>query len=291
MEQQLGEAVKEVGGDGDVLVEALSYLHEFEDHTFLIKISGSVLEDEETIESLARDLVLLNENGIRTVVVHGAGDRIDAIMEKAGYEPEFVDGLRVTDEEALELILGAHSMLNRELVWRISKISDEVSAVGLDGVSGSTFVAEKKREELGLVGEITDVNLRVISLLLDDGFMPVISSVGVNEEGDLLNINSDTAAGKLAAAMEADKMITVTDVPGVLEDPEDPDSLISRLTLDEAKELAEEKSISGGMIPKIESCAVALEGGVDRVHLIQGRRHAILWELFTEDGTGTMITR
>ncbi|MBS1263179.1 MAG: [LysW]-aminoadipate/[LysW]-glutamate kinase [Methanonatronarchaeales archaeon] len=276
-------------GDEDVLADALSYIHEFQGETFVIKITGSVLEDDETIETLVEDLSLLHENGIRIIVVHGAGDRITNEMKRAGYDIKHINGLRVTPEEAVEkAVLTPLSVLNNQLVHRINRTGEDADAVGQTGVG--MYFGHKKSPELGAVGEIDEVDDDLVEAFLGDGYLPVIGAVALDSEGNLLNINSDTAAGELASKIKADKMIVVTDIKGVLVNPSDDSTLISEMNIEDCKKAVRERSVSGGMIPKLKSSIKAIERGVGSVHIIEGKEHAIIGELLTDDGTGTMIS-
>jgi acetylglutamate kinase len=285
--------------DIDVLVEALPYIIRFHGKKILIKYGGHAMVDDEAKSLTARDTVLLKYLGIKPIIVHGGGPEISRSMDKLGKEPKFIKGLRVTDEETMEII-------EMVLVGKISTaivselIKHDGRAISLSGKDSSLIFAHKKEAskideeivDLGLVGEVDCVNPELIDMFLDNNYIPVISPVGIAEDGTSLNLNADTAAGEVASAVDAEKLIILTDVPGVLRDPEDPSTLIPTIKVDEIPGLIEEGIISGGMIPKIETCVKAIENGVKSCHIIDGRkRHAMLLEIFTTDGIGTMILK
>jgi acetylglutamate kinase len=269
----------------------------------VIKLGGSIMESEELLDSMLKDLVLLNYVGIKTVVVHGGGRDITEEMRKLGKEPKFIHGLRVTDEETMEIL---HEQLagkiNKQIVLGIAKHGGR--AVGISGMDGNFIRAKKMvykhttrtgREvevDLGLVGEVEMINPSIIEYLVNSNYVPVIAPVGVDAKGRSLNLNADIVAAELAVAMHANKLILLTDVAGVLKDPKDEKTLIPRLTVDEAEKLIQNGTIKKGMIPKIEACIKAIRMGVERAHIINGNvKHAILLELLTESGIGTMIER
>ena len=275
-----------------VLLEALPYIQRFHGEIMVIKIGGALIEDEELKDSIFRDLVLLDYVGMKPVLVHGGGSEISREMEKEGKESEFIEGLRVTDKETMEILhksLGGK--INKEIVLGLEKHGG--LSLGISGIDGNLVLAHKLESEggeLGFVGEIDRINPEVVEYLLDKDYIPVIAPIGADESGNSLNLNADTVAAELAAALNAAKLIVLTDVPGVLEDPEDEDSLISMLTASEAKRLIEEETIRGGMIPKMQACLRGIEKGVNRAHIINGKTsHALLLELLTESGIGTMM--
>ncbi|MFB6215470.1 MAG: acetylglutamate kinase [Candidatus Aenigmatarchaeota archaeon] len=278
---------------GDTLEDVVEYLSRFSGATFVIKISGDLVFDIEVLESMLEDMILLNENAkINIVIVHGARKSIDNLMDKYEQEPTFRNGLRITDEETIPLVVSAYQQANHEIVWRANSKARGNRAIGLSGITGNLFHAERKGEELGRVGEIVDVNEGIVKTLLDNDYIPVVYPLGVNENGDQLNLNSDEGAGKLASALSADKYIVLTNVKGILRDVEDEESLISELGYEEAVEMIEDQDIIGGhMEPKVDACLEALEGGVDRAHIIKAERHTLLEEVLTSEGIGTMITR
>ena len=288
--------------DVNILVEALPYIKKFHDKKILIKYGGHAMIDDEAMASTARDTVLLKYVGMEPIVVHGGGPEISRSMDKLGKEPKFIKGLRVIDEETMEII-------KMVLVGKIStNIVSQIcyhdgKGIGVSGKDSRLILASKKpahkvtdesgnEEEidLGLVGEINCVNKDLLEMFVKNDYIPVISPVGIAEDGASLNLNADTAAGEIASAVDAEKLIILTDVPGVLRDPKDPNSLIQKIRIDEVPQLIEEGIITGGMIPKIETCVKAIENGVESCHIIDGRKkHSLLLEIFTKNGIGTMI--
>ena len=284
-----------------VLLEALPYIQRFHGKTMVIKLGGSVMEKKRQLESVLGDVVLLNFVGMKTVLVHGGGPEITREMRKLGKEPEFVAGLRVTDKETMEL-LHKHLVgkISTDIVLGITKHGGR--AVGVSGMDGNFIMAKKLTRvpvegkevevDLGLVGEIERINPTVINYLVGTGYVPVIAPVGVDEEGRSLNLNADTVAAELAGVVHAKKIILLTNVPGVLRNPKDESTLISGLTVEDARRLIQEGVITNGMIPKVEACIKAVESGVEHAHILKGSEpHALLLELLTESGIGTMIER
>ncbi|MDI6884303.1 MAG: acetylglutamate kinase [Hadesarchaea archaeon] len=286
-----------------VMLEALPYIQEFHGKTILIKLGGGVMEKEKLLDSLLRDIVFLNNVGMKIVIVHGGGPEVSEEMRKLGKKPKFVEGLRVTDEETMEIL---HEQLagklNKEIVLGINKHGGR--AVGISGMDGNFIRAHKLlyktttskgREvevDLGFVGEVEQINPTVINYLVGTGYIPVIAPIGIDGEGHSLNINADIVAAELAAAMHAKKLILLTNVAGVMRDPNDEKTLISVLTVDEAQKLIQEGVVKKGMIPKIEACLKAMQGGVERCHILNGTTpHVILLEILTKGGVGTMIER
>jgi acetylglutamate kinase len=272
-----------------VLVEALPYIRRFFDKTIVIKYGGSAQSDPELRASFAVDVVLLKYIGLRPVIVHGGGPQIGATLARLGRSSTFVDGLRVTDDETMEvveMVLGGK--LNREIVALVQQAGGR--AMGLTGSDGGMLRVERLREpDLGRVGRVVHVDPAAICAATDAGFVPVIAPIGVDAQGITHNVNADDAAGAIAAALSAEKLILLTDVEGVLDGA---GRLIHRLGVEEARKQIAEGTIRGGMIPKIECCIAALEGGVASTHVIDGRmRHAILLEIFTDVGVGTLIRR
>lgn len=276
-----------------ILLEALPYIQRFYGKTLVVKLGGALIEEEEIKDSILQDLVLLNYVGMNPVVVHGGGSEISKEMEKEGKKPEFVEGLRVTDEETMEILhksLGGK--INKDIVLGLEKHGG--LAMGVSGIDGNLVEAEKieSEEDLGFVGEVKTINPEIIEYLLKEDYIPVIAPMGADKEGNSLNLNADAVAAELAASLNSEKMILLTDVSGVLENPEDEDSLISELSLEEAQSLIEEGNITEGMIPKVEACIESVKSGVSRTHIIGGKSpHALLLELLTESGIGTMIER
>ena len=283
--------------DIDVLIEALPYIKKFHDKKILIKYGGHAMVDEEAKSSTARDTVLLKYVGMKPLIVHGGGPEISKSMDKLGKESKFIKGLRVTDEETMEIIeMVLVGKISTEIVSEL--IKHDGKAISLSGKDSSLIFAHKKGAskideeivDLGLVGEVDCVNTDLLNMFLENDYIPVISPVGIAEDGTSLNLNADTAAGEVASAVDAEKLIILTDVPGVLRDPSDPTSLIQKIRVDEIPSLIEEGIISGGMIPKIEICVNAINNGVKSCHIIDGRKkHSLLLEIFTTNGIGTMI--
>ncbi|NSW58159.1 MAG: acetylglutamate kinase [Armatimonadetes bacterium] len=276
----------------NTLIEALPYIRKWSGKTVVIKYGGHAMTDDALKRSVAEDIVLLHYVGINVVVVHGGGPMITSMMDRLGCEAKFVCGLRVTDAETMDVAqMVLVGLINQELVSLINTCGGK--AVGLSGKDANLLRAEKlihPEGDLGFVGRVVAIDQSVINSLTRDGHVVVVSSVGVGAEGESYNINADTVAGELAGALQAEKLITLSDVKGILRDVNDESSLISRLELDEARDLMKSDIISKGMIPKVESCILALERGVKRAHMIDGRiPHSILMELFTDQGIGTMI--
>lgn len=281
-----------------VLVEALPYIREFYGSTMVIKLGGHALVDEATMEDVIKDVVLLRFVGINPVVVHGGGPEITRLMERLGKKPKFVAGLRVTDDETMEIVrMVLVGSVNERIVSLISKHGGK--GIGLSGNDGRLIVAEKLRRvkmggveeevDLGWVGEIKAINPEIISIVTSHGYIPVVSPIAVDEQGNSLNVNADTVAGELAASLKAKKLIILTDVPGLLRDPKDPSTLISEISKDEAQELIRNGVVESGMLPKVEACIRAASAGVV-CHIIDGRKpHSLLLELFTDAGVGTML--
>jgi acetylglutamate kinase len=273
----------------ETLLEALPYIREFHGRTIVIKYGGAAMRDEELREAFARDVVLLKYVGMNPVIVHGGGPEITYYMEKMGMEVKFVEGLRVSDAETVEVakmvLLGK---INSDILTRLNRHGQP--AVGLGGEDGSLFEIRPvgKSADVGFVGEIEKVNVDVIDHIAED-YIPVIASVGTDRDGASYNVNADEAAGKVAAAMPAHKAIFLTDVDGWLSDSDDPDSRISQATADEVRAALD--GVEGGMRPKLTACVDAIAGGVEATHIVDGRRpHSLLLELFTDAGIGTKIT-
>jgi acetylglutamate kinase len=278
-----------VTGSVETLLEALPYIREFHGRTIVIKYGGAAMQEEELREAFARDVVLLKYVGMNPVIVHGGGPEITRYMEKMGMEVKFVEGLRVSDEETVELakmvLLGK---INSDILVRLNRHGQ--AAVGLGGEDGSLFEVAPvpQSADVGFVGQIERVNVDVINHIAAD-YVPVIASVATDRDGASYNVNADEAAGKVAAAMRAHKAIFLTDVDGWLRDPDDPDSRISTATADEVRVGLE--GVQGGMRPKLAACVDAIDGGVEAAHIVDGRRpHTLLLELFTDAGIGTKIT-
>lgn len=278
----------------DVLVQALPYIKQYWGKTIVVKYGGNAMINEELKQGVMEDLVLMSLVGIRTVLVHGGGPEINSALEKIGKESKFVNGLRYTDVETMEIVQQVLAgKVNKEIVSLLGKAGGR--AIGLCGVDGGMLKAVKMTSngaDLGYVGEVTSVDPSVINHMLADGFIPVISTVATGENGDThsYNINADTAAAKIAVALKAEKFVQMTNVPGILRDVNAPDSLIHVLDRKDIPKLVEDGIISSGMIPKVDCCVEALNGGVLRTHIIDGRvSHALLLEVFSDRGVGTMI--
>ncbi len=288
--------------DVNILVEALPYIKKFHEKKILIKYGGHAMVDEDAMSSTVRDTVLLKYVGMEPLIVHGGGPEISRSMDKLGKEPKFIKGLRVTDEETMGIIeMVLVGKISTDIVSQISY--HDGKGISLSGKDSRLIFAHKKpatkvtgesgsEEEidLGLVGEIDCINTDLLEMFLKNNYIPVISPVGIANDGSSLNLNADTAAGEIASSVDSEKLIILTDVPGVLRDPNDPDSLIQRIKVDEVPDLIEQGIISGGMIPKIETCVKAINDGVKSCHIIDGRKkHSLLLEIFTKNGIGTMI--
>ena len=274
-----------------VLVEALPYIQAFADRTVVVKFGGNAMIDESLARSFAADIVLLRAIGLKPVVVHGGGPQIGRVLDQLGMTSEFRDGLRVTDAETLDV---ARMVLSGRVGADIAaaiNAHDRV-AVTLSGEDAGLIVATQRNEALGYVGDVVDVNRRILDTLLNDRFIPVISTIGADASGQAFNINADSAAIAIAESLSVEKLIYLTDVPGVLIDVDDPTSLVSRLTSSRARLLIADGVISGGMIPKVDACLAAIDAGVGSAHILDGRiPHVLLLELLTDAGVGTMITR
>jgi acetylglutamate kinase len=276
-----------------VLVQALPYIRRFAGKSVVVKLGGAAI-DAELDRALAQDVLLLRSVGVRCVLVHGGGPQVDAMMRRVGKEPEFRDGLRVTDAETLEIVrMVLVGKINRDLVATINReTADDPVAVGVSGEDGGLLTVTPRDSRLGYVGDVSYVRASVLHRLLDEGLAPVVSTIGADEGGQPYNINADEAARAIAVAMGAEKIVYLTAAPGLLADVNDPASLIPRLTAAELRERMGHESVSAGMIPKLRACADAVDGGVRSAHIIDGRvPHAILIELLTDAGIGTMVTR
>jgi len=270
----------------DVLIEALPYIQQFERKTFVIKYGGAVMEEEQLKSMVAQDVTLLRKIGIDVVVVHGGGKEITALSQKLNIETKFVNGQRYTNEETRDVVqMVLAGSINKDIVRRINIHGGR--AVGISGIDAGLITVKKyEQDDLGLVGEVIDVNTSLIKNLLRDGYLPVIAPIGVDENGTVYNVNADIAAGSIAGALEAAKLVYMTDVEGVKIN----NHLISHLTKEDAENFIRDKIINGGMIPKVESALDAIDKGVQKVHIVDGRiPHALLLEIFTEEGVGTEI--
>ena len=275
----------------EVLIEALPYITKFNGKIIVIKYGGSAMLDEELKRTVIEDIVLLKMIGFKPIIVHGGGKEISKWVAKSGMETKFLEGLRVTDEATIELVEMVLGKVNNELVRMVHSLG--VKALGVSGMDGDLLQVNKKIIEsgdIGYVGDVKKVNPQVIYDLLDDDYLPIVYPVGIGDDGKPYNINADEAAGAIATAIGAEKLAFLTDTEGVYMDVNDPDSRISQLGVMEAQKLIEEGIIAGGMIPKIMNCVDAVNGGVNRVHILDGRlQHCVLLEIFTNKGIGTMV--
>ena len=280
-------------GTARILVEALPYIRQFAGKAIVVKLGGAAIDRESDL-ALAQDVLLLRSVGVRCVLVHGGGPQVDTMLRRVGKEPEFRDGLRVTDAETLEIVrMVLVGKINRDLVATInSQSGDEPVAVGVSGEDAGLLTVTPADESLGFVGNVTGVRAELIHRLLDDGLTPVISTVGANADGQPYNVNADEAARAIAVAMKAEKIVYLTAAPGLLDDVNDETSLVERLTSAELRKRLKSSSVGKGMIPKLKACADAVDQGVAFAHIIDGRvHHSLLIELLTDHGVGTMVTR
>ena len=275
----------------EVLVQTLPYFKQWVGKVAVVKYGGNAMLNEELKPAVMEDIVLLNTIGIKVVLVHGGGPEINHMLERVGKESKFVDGLRYTDAETMEIVqMVLTGKLNKDIVGIRRHKGGKAS--GLSGVDSGVLRAKKTDKDLGFVGEVTEVNPDILTTLLDQNFIPVVSTVALGEDGDQAryNINADTAAAKIAVALKAEKFVQLTNVPGILRNIEDPTTLIKRIERTAIGSLKATGVIAGGMIPKIECCETALNGGVPRTHIIDGRvPHSLLIEMFSDRGIGTMI--
>lgn len=274
----------------EVLVNALPYIQDYTGKIVVVKYGGNAMINEKLKDSVMRDVVLLSLVGVKVVLVHGGGPEITEMLGKLGKESVFVDGLRVTDKETAEIVqMVLAGKINKSLVALIENKGGK--AIGLSGMDGRMIEAKVRDPRLGFVGEITKVNVAPIIDVIDKGYIPVVSTVGCDHEGNVYNINADTAAAKIAGELGAESLISMTDIEGILRDKNDPSTLIPVIRTDDAPELIANGTIGGGMLPKVECCINALRWGVNRVFIIDGRiPHAILIEMLTNEGIGTMFT-
>ena len=273
----------------EILVNALPYIKKYYNKVIVVKYGGNAMINEELKNAVMGDLVLLNTIGIKVVLVHGGGPEISGMLKKIGKESQFVNGLRVTDAETADIVLQVLSgKINKTLVNHLQNSGGK--AVGLSGMDGHLIEAEIKDPALGFVGEITDINIEPVTDLLEKGYIPVISTVGCDKEGNVYNINADTAAARISSALGAEALFLMTDIVGLLRNKDDESSLISSVCVSEAPQLMREGIISGGMIPKIECCVEAIRQGVNKVFILDGRvPHSLLIETLTNEGIGTML--
>lgn len=274
-----------------ILVHALPYIQQYNGKIVVVKYGGNAMVNEELKDSVMRDIVLMSLVGIRVVLVHGGGPEITALLNKMGKETEFVNGLRVTDEETAQVVqMVLAGKINKNLVNLLQIRGGK--AMGLSGVDGHMIEAHQKDERLGFVGEISHVDVQPILDVLEKGYIPVVSTVGCDKSGNVYNVNADTAAARIAGELRAESLISMTDISGILKDPGEPSTLISEITAAQAEQLIADGTVSGGMIPKVQCCVNALNWGVQKVFIIDGTvSHAILMETLTDEGIGTMFIK
>lgn len=275
----------------EILIEALPYIQRFSGKIIVIKYGGSAMLDDELKMKVIKDAVLLKLVGFKPVIVHGGGKEINRWVDKVGMEHEFIDGFRVTDGDTMELVEMVLSKVNKDLVAKVQSLG--VNAAGISGKDGGLIKVKKKMPEgkdIGFVGDIVSVDTKLVEDLIEKDFLPVIFPLGMDDEFNTYNVNADEAAAAIATGLHAEKLVYLSDVEGVREDPDDPESVLSELFVHEAEELREKGVISGGMLPKIQNCIDALKGGITRIHIMDGRiPHSLLLEIFTNKGIGTAI--
>ena len=273
----------------EILCQALPYIRRYSGKIVVVKYGGNAMINETLKQQVMEDIVLLWLVGVKVVLVHGGGPEINDLMARLGKEPTFVDGLRVTDKETVDIVqMVLAGKVNKTLVNLLEARGGK--AMGISGIDGRLIEAEMKDERLGYVGKITEIHIKPVLDLLENGYIPVISTVGCDREGNTYNINGDTAAARIAGALGAERLIMMTDIAGILRDKDDPATLIPELTVSEADALRSEGVISGGMIPKVDCCIDAIDHGVENVIIMDGRiSHSILMELLTDEGAGTMV--
>lgn len=277
----------------EVLIEALPYIQKFNRKVIVVKYGGSAMVDEELKRRVIEDVTLLKLVGFKPIIVHGGGKEISGMVKRLGMEPKFINGLRVTDEETMDVAEMVLNKVNKSLVQLVQSLG--VRAIGISGKDGGLLKVEKKYsdgEDIGFVGDVTEVNAEILSDLLKKDFLPIVCPIGMDENFQTYNINADDAACAIAKAMEAEKLAFLTDIEGVYKDPHNPETLISELTVSEAEALMDDGFIGGGMLPKLHNCIDAIENGVSRVHILDGRiPHCLLLEIFTNKGIGTAILK
>ncbi len=274
----------------EVLTQALPYIRRYTGKTIVVKYGGNAMINSQLKQQVMEDIVLLHLIGVKIVLVHGGGPEINELMDKLGKKPEFVDGLRVTDRETVDIVqMVLAGKVNKTLVNLLEIQGGR--AIGLSGIDGRLIEARTKNEKLGYVGEITDINIAPVTDILEKGYIPVISTVACDRDGNTYNINGDTAAARIAGALNAERLIMMTDIAGILTDKDDPATLIPEITVAEAEKLFDNGIVSGGMIPKVKCCIEAINRGVKNVIIMDGRvPHSILMELLTNEGAGTMVS-
>ncbi len=275
----------------EVLTQALPFIRKHTGKIIVVKYGGNAMIEDQLKQQVMEDIVLLWTIGIKVVLLHGGGPEINDVMQQMGKEPEFINGLRVTDKETVDIVqMVLAGKVNKTLVAMLESYGG--NAMGISGIDGRLIEAETKDEKLGFVGKVTHVNAEPIFDLLNSGYIPVISTVGCDKSGNIYNINGDTAAAHIAGALGAKRLILMTDIAGILTDKDDRNTLIPELSISEARKLADDGIINGGMLPKVECCIKALNEGVDKVVIMDGRiPHSILMELLTDEGAGTMMVK
>ena len=273
----------------EVLTQALPYIKRYVGKTVVVKYGGNAMTNPDLKQQVMDDIVLLWLIGVKVVLIHGGGPEISSMMDKLGKKAEFVDGLRVTDKETVDIVqMVLAGKVNKTLVTLLEKRGGK--AIGLCGMDGNLIQAKMKDEKLGYVGEVTKINIGPVTDILEKGYIPVISTLGCDADGNAYNINADTAAAHIAGALGAERFILMTDIAGILKDKDDPSTLIPEITIPQARTLKQEGIISAGMIPKVQCCVTAIESGVKNVVIMDGRvPHSILMELLTDEGAGTLV--
>ena len=289
MSTQTDRRVRDAGAKATILADALPYIREFSGKTVVVKYGGHAMEDPELAELFAQDVVLMRLVGMNPVVVHGGGPQISDLMRRLGKEPEFVDGLRVTDAETVDIVrMALVGKVNREIVASVNRHGSY--AVGLSGEDAGLITVGPRNEKLGFVGDIRRIDPSILERLIREELIPVVATVGVDDAGQAYNVNADTVAGAIAEALQAEKLVYLTNVAGLYGDLSDETSLISRIAVDQLAALVDQDRLSEGMIPKARSCVEVVKSGVTRAHILDGRiPHALLLEFFTREGIGTMV--
>ena len=284
-------SVEQIISKAQTLIEALPFIQKFQGKTVVVKYGGSAMLDEKLKYNVIKDVALLKLVGMKPVIVHGGGKEISKWVEKVGKEAEFINGLRVTDAETMEIAEMVLSKVNKSLVSLMQQVG--LKAVGISGKDGGLLKVKKRfpgGKDIGYVGEVTEVDTEILNTLIEHDFIPVVAPIGVSDEFEDYNINADDAACAVATALNAEKLVFLTDIEGVFIDPTDKSTLISEMNLDEARELIDNGVVGGGMLPKLNNCIAAMDNGVARVHILDGRlEHCLLLEFFTEKGIGTAI--
>ena len=287
------ENIKDAIGKASTLLEALPYIQYFNRKIIVIKYGGSCMVEEELKDSVIKDVVLLKLVGFKPIIVHGGGKDISSWVEKFGNEPKFINGLRYTDGFTMEIAEMVLNKINKSLVQKVEKLGSK--AIGISGKDGGLLKVKKKivdNADLGYVGEITEVNNEILYELLEKDFLPIVCPVGYDDNFDTYNINADDVALNIAKSLKVNKLTFLTDVEGLAKDLNDKSSIISELTIDEARELIKNNIVGGGMLPKINNCIDAIESGVESVHILDGRlKHSLLLEIFTDQGIGTVLKK